>query len=366
MILQDLSLTRCGVGMTIWPGDPTYGLEIQRDSVTVAILPPAPMTGLFFIDYCAADGVSHAYQVRHVKPGSNPGTFFSIGNGKGIQLDAATIAAAVNQPNSWPQVSTGQNRQSSIVPTSTGGGTSMFSWKSGGPGAGQMWISFGWSAQTAYRPDGTNVAIPAPPAAPSAPTLGQVAGGVLGARTRWARIAYARTIGASNLVGIYPVSAESSFAISANNLLKVTSPPAVAGYDGWVVLVGSASNAEIGQPQANGATQILGFGSDWTEPTTGFKTTNVAYDNANWKSLTLPDLDPSVTVLIYPYYNLLTGIVELGPVVTSTPDAPSAREQLKDGRIPLSALVSGSYSFSTSTSIAGNSNSGTGGGGRFT
>jgi hypothetical protein len=254
------------------------------------------------------------------------------------------------------------NPQGSVLPISGGGGISMFSWKSGGLATGQMWLSFGWGAQTAYNPDGTTVAIAAPPAAPPNPVLSQVAGGALAARTRWVRIAYTRSL-PGGFVMLYPVSAEASLAILANNLLKVTSPAAVAGYDGWSVLVGSASNAEFKQEVIHG---IRNFGTDYVEPTTGFITTPTQYDNANWKSVTLVDLPISVSFSMYPYYDLASGKVELGPFQGSGGDAATAALQLADQHLPLSTLASGTYSFLASISTGGNLLSGSGGGGRLT
>ncbi len=259
------------------------------------------------------------------------------------------------------------NTQGSVNPTTIGGGLSMFSWKSGGLNAGQMWISLTWSATTAYRPDMSNVAIPAPPAAPSAPTLSQVAGGALGARTRFARIAYARSL--NGISTLYPVSAESSLAISANNLLKITSPASVAGYDGYVVLVGSATNAEYTQnhvPSGFNTTDIILFGTDWTESTTGFATNNTQYDSVNWKSLTMVDFGITTSVWMYPYYKLRTGVVELAPFIGSGGNPIAAQLQLADGNLPLSTIISGSYGFQANTPGAGGSLSGTGGGGRNT
>jgi hypothetical protein len=63
------------------------------------------------------------------------------------------------------------------------------------------------------------------------------------------------------------ISDESQLTVNANNLLKVTSPPAVAGYDGWVPCVGASGFTEVFQP-GQPATPVA-FGTDWTEPTGG-------------------------------------------------------------------------------------------------
>src|SRR5205807_1317856 len=150
---------------------------------------------------------------------------------RNVALDDALFALRATEVDGSTKKSDAHNPQGSVLPTAVGA-TGMFSWKSGGLATSQMWISLTWSATTLYRPDGTTVAVPAPPAAPSAPTLSQVAGGTRGATTLFARIAYARSL--NGWVTLYPVSAESSLAVGANSLLKITSPGAVAGYDGYV------------------------------------------------------------------------------------------------------------------------------------
>lgn len=96
-------------------------------------------------------------------------------------------------------------------------------------------------------------------AVPAAPTLSQVAGGSIGATTYFVKITYVTNSGETL------ASSESSLAVSANNLLKVTSPGASSGAIGWNVYVSTASGTETKQ---NGATAIA-IGTSWTEPTTG-------------------------------------------------------------------------------------------------
>ena len=121
------------------------------------------------------------------------------------------------------------------------------------------------------------------------PTLAQVAGGALGARTRYVRIAYVKSgflyMGATNTTPV-PPGDESSLAISANNLLKVTSPAAVAGFDGWVPLVGSATNSEFTQPQgaSGGPNTPVAFGTDWTEPAAGATVAGTTPWEIHWGS----------------------------------------------------------------------------------
>lgn len=94
-------------------------------------------------------------------------------------------------------------------------------------------------------------------AAPSAPTLGQAAGGTIAATTYYVKIAYQNGYGGTT------ASAESSLAVSANNVLTITSPPASGNANGWNVYVGTSSGSET--LQASG----IAIGTNWTEPTTG-------------------------------------------------------------------------------------------------
>jgi len=283
-------------------------------------------------------------------------------------LDGAYPLYATN-PDGSTKSSTAHNPQGSIPPAAISGGGSLFSWQSGGPATGQMWLSLTWSAVTAYRPDGSTVAIPGPPAAPPAPTLSQVAGGALAARTRWVRVAYAKSLG--GIMTLWPVSAESSLAISVNNLLHIASPPPMAGFTQYVVLVGSAANTEFTQsanPNGFNHTDLINIGTDWQESTTGFATNNTPYDSVNWKSVTMIDQTINTTFWLYPYYDLVSGYVFLSPAVTSGPSAQTAALQIADGHIPMSAFSAAfaSYGFSMTTPAGGGSQSGSGGGGRFT
>jgi hypothetical protein len=95
-------------------------------------------------------------------------------------------------------------------------------------------------------------------AAPSAPTLSQVAGGSLAAATYYAKVAYV------NYSGETLASSESSLAVSANYLLQVASPASVAGATGWNVYVSTSSGTETRQN-----TSPISIGTNWTEPTAG-------------------------------------------------------------------------------------------------
>lgn len=95
-------------------------------------------------------------------------------------------------------------------------------------------------------------------AAPAAPTLTSTAGGSLAATTYYVVVTYTGPAGQT------VASTESSLAVAASNLLKVTSPAAATGATKYYVYVGQATGEGTLQ-NPNGTT----IGTDWTEPTTG-------------------------------------------------------------------------------------------------
>jgi len=255
--------------------------------------------------------------------------------------------------------------------------------------SGHMWCSIiSGGAGTAYRPDGSTLALPFSNnvgAYPSVkPTLAQVAGGALGARTRYVRIAYVKSgflyMGATNTTPV-PPGDESSLAISANNLLKVTSPAAVAGFDGWVPLVGSATNSEFTQPQgaSGGPNTPVAFGTDWTEPTAGATVAGTTPWEIHWGSgnsfqgaATAVELLAATKYFFYPYYDLATGLTLLAcptGVVPTALDGPSAQLQCADGHLPITNLGSMTATVanagSTASGVQGSGQLLGGGGGRF-
>lgn len=248
--------------------------------------------------------------------------------------------------------STSQNDQGSILPASTQ--ESLLTYDSGGPALGKMWVAWAWSAFTIYLPDQSTIAVGASSAitTPPAATLSQVAGGGLGARTRFARIGYIK----NGLV--HRVGAEASLAIGANNLLKITSPAAVPGYDGWIALIGSASNGEFFQQF--GAAPIA-FGTDFTEAAGGFLTTLTPYSNTKMpNAVTAIDLDPSLTYFYYPHWDIANAFVAFPDAGQLAKSAAAAVYQNGDGRIGLSpgAVTAG-------TPSAGFPGNGGGGGGKL-
>lgn len=272
-----------------------------------------------------------------------------------------------------PLRSTAWNDLGSFLPFASPSPGAFFSWASGGPATPQMWTSFGWSSANLTLPDGSTVTVPAAPAAPAAPTLSQVAGGALAARTRWAKVAYVK-VGASDEAGVifrtlYPVSANNNFAISINNLLKVTSPADPGGgfYDGWCVLVGSASGSEYVQEIGVGD-PLIAFGTDWTEPVGGFSTTANSLWTASWKSITVIRQAVSTTHYYYPHYNISKGLIRfLATLATSSPKF--AAIQNGDGVLSLGqygAAVGYSGVSTFATPAGAGATSGTTGGGRLT
>jgi hypothetical protein len=93
---------------------------------------------------------------------------------------------------------------------------------------------------------------------PAAPTLSSVAGGALGATTYFVKVTYVNASGET--LG----SAESSLAVAANNLLKVTSPIASGSATAYNVYVWTISFFEVLQTPTP-----IPLGTDWTEPTSG-------------------------------------------------------------------------------------------------
>jgi hypothetical protein len=126
------------------------------------------------------------------------------------------------------------------------------------------------------------------------------------------------------------VGAESSIAVPANSVLKVTSPASVAGYDGWVPLVGTVTNTEFIQT-------TFTFGTDYTESTAGFNSaTTTSYDNTYMPGgVTAYALQSSSTYWFYPYYDIVQALLAFDGGNLNKNSAGS-QTQNADGRIPLS------------------------------
>src|SRR6266496_2674675 len=106
MIGQDNSVALTGIALTLTPGDPTAGWEIQRspDGVsswqTIAQLGPVSPGGGVYVDYLPLDGAARFYQVRQVKVGWQPSGWAAANPTSAIptQLDLGTVSAALNYP----------------------------------------------------------------------------------------------------------------------------------------------------------------------------------------------------------------------------------------------------------------------------
>lgn len=100
--------------------------------------------------------------------------------------------------------------------------------------------------------------VPADVAVATSPVLGSTPGGTLPATTYYVTITYTTSAGESL------ASAQASLAVAANELLTITSPPAIGGVTGWNAYVGtSAASMELqnAEPYA--------IGTNYTEPAGG-------------------------------------------------------------------------------------------------
>ena len=245
--------------------------------------------------------------------------------------------------------STTHNLQGSVLPVPTG---KILSWNTGGGTSGHMWIAVNLTggSYVTKRPDGSSLTIidPSLLTRPAAPTISAVAGGALALRSRFVRVAYVKKAPTGQSFCVYRTSAESGAAnnIPANNLLKVTAPPAVAGYDGWTVWVGSAASGEVCQQQLNGTDAPLAFGSDWTEPTAGAivsSTTRTPYNSAMDNAVTVGELLASTTYSAYVYFDPTIdtgGAIRIGSSnpagLPTTADLVAAAEQNGDQHYAIS------------------------------
>src|SRR6266566_3252830 len=231
-------------------------------------------------------------------------------------------------------LSTPYNNQASLLPVPFAAALFTGAW--GGIGAGQMFVAFSWSSQTLVRPDTSTLSLPAPPAALSlaAGDLGQQAGGTRGATTLWARRGLVKD------GHICALSGEQSLAISANNVLTIAAPTNPGGYDGWCVMVGTASNAEFLQDGTGGPAFPIPFGTNYLEPNAHFSTAPSQYTSAWLGAVVYADLNPSTTYYFYPFFDIALGFARFAPFNIAAGDtAPSmadAGKAWQDGRIALS------------------------------
>lgn len=180
----------------------------------------------------------------------------------------------------------------------------------GSTAAYQLIRSYGGFIEPILAPNTVSVValagVSIPAAGYSAPTngaLSQSAGGALGATTYYVKCAWVTNSGET-----LP-STETSFAVSANNVLNVAAPAsAPAGAIGWDVYVSTTTGAET---QQNGATPIA-LGTPWVEPTSGL-VAGVAPAVANttgWSVSTWGAATPGILTF--------AGNVKTGIAITST------------------------------------------------
>src|SRR5262249_14570333 len=100
---------------------------------------------------------------------------------------------------------------------------------------------------------------------PPAPPLGQTNGGAFPPPPHYRKDSYVFNRPTP------PGSAESSLAVSANNLLQVTSPASVTGATGYNVYAATTAGKEVLQN-----TSPIAIGTNWTEATGGLTTTGEA------------------------------------------------------------------------------------------
>ena len=169
---------------------------------------------------------------------------------------------------------------------------------------------------------------------PLAPTLSQVAGGSLGARTYYVKVTY------KNLGGETTASGQSALAISANYLLYVTSPVASGNATYYNVYASTVSGSETKQN-----TNPVLIGADWTEPVSGL-ISGAALPAANTTALYV-DTAPGIAVvngMRYPFPSVISTAVS--PSITtyfflSTSGALSTNNTgYLAGSIPLAKAVS--------------------------
>lgn len=119
------------------------------------------------------------------------------------------------------------------------------------------------------------------PAAPS--PLSQTPGGSLGATTYYVEASCNDPVSANDPTGETTLSNESSFAVSASNVLVVPAPSAVAGIGNcsgtWNVYVSNTAGGGIGQETLQQS--AIANGTPWTEPTSGLISGTAAPFNSN-------------------------------------------------------------------------------------
>ena len=345
-----------------WPAVGTGTLVVGQDGLFDAgVFVYANRISITITPYSDAAGASVAGPAFRLKGAQAfVDGFIDDGTGKPKRPQVYTdgkYALRASETDGSTKVSDAHNNQGSMPPLAAT--DSPFTYAStciNNSGRGQ--ITWSWSAFTIYRADGSTIAVPASSAGavPAAPTVGQVAGGALGARNRNWRVALVKD---KTMMGI---SGETAFNPGANQLAKITSPSAVAGYDGWVPLACDATiNAEVQQSSAP-PTAPIAFGTDWTEPVGGADinsgTVTQWNDSATTTGARAWNLPASVTRYFYPRWDVANALVGFTDALVAARSPQLAAKQNGDGFI---ALSSGGLAGAT-PAVAGTGSGGGGGG----
>lgn len=266
----------------------------------------------------------------------NAVNFYIMGLDDGVAYDfQVRFYSALKVVGPWTQVlnhtvsgslsdiptSTILNSQGSIPPgTGTAG---PYTLTTGGPATGKMFGRAIWSAHTRYRTDQSTYAIPASSslAVPAAPSLSNItSANTLGNRTYYVRYAYVKD------GVIFAIGGESSGAWDNTTLAKVLSPAVAAGgYDGWIPLIGSASNGEVQQTTTPGSpANPVPFGTDWVEPSTGARLTGgtTVADDGTGNAFRIWDQAVSIHVYAIPSWDIKNGLLGVPTGFSTTNVAP--------------------------------------------
>ncbi len=293
-------------------------------------------------------------------------------DGSTVSLLAGTLAISSTSTGSNSSTTLNDTGQSMVVNRFVGATLKI----TGGLGNGQnrriianTATQFTVESAWGTTPDATSqyTVTGAQPCPGSIPTLSQVAGGALGARTYFVRVCYVKD--GLPYLPRHLTSSDwtASLAISANNLLKVTAPPVplVGSFDGWCVVVGTGATTGILQPST--FSPPIAFGTDWTEPTSGAITSNasgteITLTGISGGSIVLVELAASTHYFVYPYWDPVTGLIRVAYVAT-TPSGAKAAVQYGDGKYP---MTNGSFDTQTppvAGTTSGNAPAGGGSGG---
>jgi hypothetical protein len=226
-------------------------------------------------------------------------------------------------------------------------------------------VKISWTAITIYNPDNSTTSIPASTDASQkatvpTPTLSTVAGGSKAARTYFVRMVF--------LIDgqIRGFSSEVSIAVPANSLLKATSPANTPPWNGWALFISTTSGTETFVTSSQ-----LGFGTDWTEPTSALAVNGPQYNSINSHGVdgfVMAAVPYNTGLFFYPYYDTKLGLVRCysganggsGLVVGTISTPENVRGMYLDQNL---ALAAAGLTFTTITVAQGAGGTTTGGSG---